>query len=171
MKCDICGSRRALIHIQQIAGNEEININICEKCAKDKGLTINNKELGVSLKNLLGNFDQIKKAIESRDNAKTCSECGNTIEQLKKTGKTGCPACYREFNKYISSFLKKTAGACEHRGKYPFRISILSRRIRQMDNLNLKLKDAVEGEKFEHAAYLRDRIKLMERQIKRYGKQ
>jgi len=169
MKCDICGSSRAVIHIQQIAGKEEININICEKCAREKGLTTKNSELSLSLKNLIANFDQIKKAIEKHDNAKICSECGKTLDDLKKSGRAGCSSCYSEFNKYIAAFLKKAAGSSEHRGKSPLRVSIISRRIRQMDNLQVKLHKAVKNENFEHAAYLRDRIKLMERQLEKYG--
>ncbi len=168
MKCDICGSSRAVIHIQQIAGSEEININICEKCAREKGLTINNSELSLSLKNLLANFEQIKKAIEQKDNNKVCTMCGTTLEDIKKSGRAGCAGCYSEFSKYISVYLKKGIGACEHRGKYPFRINIMSRKMKEMGDLHLRLRKAVKNENFEQAAYLRDRIKLMERQIERY---
>ncbi len=170
MKCDICGNNKAVIHIQQIAGNEEINLSICEKCAKEKGLTINNSELNINLKNLLKNFAEIKKAVGEKDSIKICHTCGKTLEDLKKTGKTGCSGCYIEFSKYIASFLKTNAGSVGYKGKYPFKINILSQKIKKMNNLQSLLKQAVKNEKFEEAAYLRDKIKLMERQIEKNDK-
>ncbi|MCL2481153.1 MAG: UvrB/UvrC motif-containing protein [Spirochaetaceae bacterium] len=170
MKCDICGNNKAVIHIQQIAGNEEINISICEKCAREKGLTINNSELNINLKNLLKNFAEIKKAVTDKDLVKVCYVCGKTLEELKKRGKAGCPACYKEFRKYITSYLKTNAGSAEHKGKYPFKINILSQRMKKIDNLQSLLNQAVKNEDFEKAAYLRDKIKLMEKQLEKDGK-
>ncbi len=170
MRCDICGSSNAVIHIQQIAGKEEININICEKCAREKGLSINNKELSMSLKNLLTNFEQIKKAVETRNNASVCSECGKTLDDLRKSGKAGCQGCYRDFNKYITGLFRNSAGVAKHRGKFPFKVNIMGRKMKEIGNLHLQLKRAVKKEDFEEAAYLRDRIRLMERQIEKYGR-
>ncbi|MCL2705658.1 MAG: UvrB/UvrC motif-containing protein [Spirochaetaceae bacterium] len=170
MKCDICGNNKAVIHIQQIAGNEEINISICEKCAKEKGLTINNSELNINLKNLLKNFTEIKKSVIGKDIVKICCICGKTLQDLKKSGKAGCPECYKEFRKYMISFLKTNAGSAEHKGKYPFKINILSYRMKKINNLQSLLQQAVKEEDFEEAAYLRDKIKLMEKQLERDGK-
>jgi len=170
MKCDICGKNKAVIHIQQIAGNEEINISICEKCAKAKGLTINNTELNINIKNLLKNFIEIKKAVTESDFVKMCYVCGKTLEDIKKREKAGCPECYKEFRRYISSFLKANTISVEHRGKYPFKINILSQRIQKINNLQSLLNQAVKSEHFEKAAYLRDKIKLMEKQLEKDDK-
>jgi len=170
MKCDICGNNKAVIHIQQIAGNEEINISICEKCAKEKGLTINNSELNINLKNLIKNFAEIKKAVYLNDPVKVCYGCGRTLEDLKKRGRAGCPECYREFRKYIASYLKTNAGSAEYKGKYPFKINILSQKMKKINNLHSLLNQAVKNEDFEEAAYLRDKIRLMEKQLDRDGK-
>ena len=32
MKCDICGKEKAVLHIQEIIGNERHQINICKEC-------------------------------------------------------------------------------------------------------------------------------------------
>ena len=170
MRCDICGNNRAIIHIQQIAGNEEINMSICGKCAREKGLAINNTELNINLKNLLKNFAEIKNAVSEKDILKVCHICGNTLEDLKKRGKTGCSECYKEFGRYIASFLKTNAGSAENKGKYPFKINILSRKIKKIDNLHSLLSQAIKKEEFEEAAYLRDKIKLMEKQLRKDDK-
>ncbi|MCL2294592.1 MAG: UvrB/UvrC motif-containing protein [Spirochaetes bacterium] len=169
MRCDICGNNRAIIHIQQIARNEEINMSICEKCAKEKGLTINNTELNVNLKSLLKNFAEIKRAVTKKDHVKVCYVCGKTLEDLKKTGKTGCPECYKEFSRYITSFLMTNTGSSEHKGKYPFKINILTQRMKKINNLQSLLNKALKNEEFEEAAYLRDKIKLMEKQLEKDG--
>ena len=170
MKCDICGNKRAVIHIQQIAGNEEININICEKCAKEKGLTIDNSELGVSLKNMLNNFEDIKNAIEKRDNNRQCPVCSISFQDFKKKSRAGCSNCYRIFDRYVNSYLLKTTGFSEHKGKSPFKINIISKNRYRIDELRKKLGQAVSAENYEEAAYIRDKIKLMMRLIHRYGK-
>ena len=170
MRCDICGNDKAVIHIQHIAGNEEINISICEKCAKEKNLTINSSELNVHLKNLIKNFSEIKNALSEKDFVKMCPVCSKTLDDLKRTGNAGCPECYKEFKKYIYSFLKTNAGSAEHKGKYPGRINIFSQKMKRINNLQSLLNQAVKKEDFEEAAYLRDKIKLMERHLRRNGK-
>lgn len=170
MKCDICGINRAVIHIQQIAGNEEINMSICEKCAKEKGLALNNTELNINLKNLLKNFAEIKEAVSAKEAVKSCHVCGKTLEDFKKRGKAGCEECYNEFSRYIASFLKTNAGSAEHRGKYPFKINILSQKMKKINNLQSLLNQAVKNEEFEEAAYLRDKIRLMEKQLEKNDK-
>ena len=170
MKCDICGNNRAVIHIQQVAGNEEINISVCEKCAREKGLTIHNSELNINVKNLIKNIAELKKAVQEKDLVQMCYVCGKTLEEIKKRGKAGCPECYKKFNKYITSFLKTKAGSADYKGKYPFKINIFCRKMKKIDNLHLLLNNAIKNEAFEEAAYLRDKIKLMEKQLYKDGK-
>ncbi len=67
MKCDICGSENAVIHIQQIFDGTEINIKVCEKCAREKGLTLDNQHIGQSLKVLLSNFEQIRNVLDAKN--------------------------------------------------------------------------------------------------------
>lgn len=165
MKCNICGKENAVIHIQQISGTKEVNINMCEKCAMEKGLRFGSKEFNLNFKNLLANFNSIKKVLEATENSKICIECGVTFEELKKTGIAGCGACYTEFNKYISSFLKKTTKSCGHRGKHPFKIKILTKKQREVFALKKRLSKATISENFEEAAILRDKIRLVEKQI------
>lgn len=165
MKCNICGKKNAVIHIQQVSGTEEVSINICEKCAMERGLRFGSKEFDLSFKNLIANFSNIKKALDAKENSKICIECGAIFEELKKTGIAGCGACYTEFNKYISSYLKKTANSCQHIGKHPFKIKILTRKRQEVFGLKKQLNKAVNSENFEEAAILKDKIRLVKKQI------
>jgi protein-arginine kinase activator protein McsA len=46
----------------------------------------------------------------------------------------------------------------------------LVQKKKKIDNLQLLLDKAVKNEKFEEAAYLRDKIKLMEKHLEKDGK-
>ena len=161
MKCDICGSSKAVIHIQQIFENTEINIKICEKCARDKGLTLDNREIGRNLKVLLSNFEQIKKVIDTKNEKRRCPVCGTEFNVLKKDCRAGCASCYSEFDNYLENFYKSTAGSSEHKGKYPGKVALLIRKKQNYARLEKELEDAVSNENYEKAAVLRDRIKFM----------
>lgn len=165
MKCNICGKKNAIIHIQQVSGTEEISINICEKCAMERGFHFGSKEFDLSFNNLITNFNNIKKAIDAQENSKICIECGAIFEEFKKSGIAGCGACYTEFNKYISSYLKKTARSCQHIGKHPSKIKILRRKQHEVFGLKKQLTKAVNCENYEEAAILKDKIRLVKKQI------
>ena len=160
MKCDICGSNRAVIHIQQIFENDEINIKICEKCARDKGLTLDNKGIGKSLKVLLSNFEEIKKALNSGEEKKKCPVCGTDFNDIRKKNTAGCGNCYREFESYLTRFFNNAAGNSVHCGKYPGRIALMVRKKKNRENLQKQLETAIISENYEKAAALRDRIKF-----------
>jgi protein arginine kinase activator len=161
MKCDICGSNKAVIHIQQIYENNEINIKICEKCARNKGLTLDNKEIGKSLKVLLSNFEEIKKVLELGEEKKKCSVCGTDFNTLKGKCEAGCENCYSEFENYLKNFYKSTTGNSVYTGKYPGKVSLMMRKRKNREKLEKDLVSAVKKEDYEKAAVLRDRIRFI----------
>ncbi len=165
MKCDICGSNNAVIHIQQIFEETEINLQICENCAREKGLTLDNKEIGKSLKVLLSNFEEIKKVIDSKNEKKTCPVCGTDFQTLKKECTAGCENCYTVFSDYLVNFYKSAAGSAQHQGKNPGKVSLLIRKKKNRDRLEQELETAVIKEDFEKAALLRDRIRFIGKYI------
>ncbi len=165
MKCDICGSNRAVIHIQQIYDGTEINIKICEKCAHEKGLTLDNREIGKSLKILLSNFEEIKKVLDSKNEKRKCPVCGTDLLTFRKKCEAGCSECYAEFEDYLKEFYKNTVGSYEHTGKHPGKISVLIRKKLNKERLEKELYNAVKTEDYEKAAVLRDRIRFLGKYI------
>ena len=165
MKCDICGSNRAVIHIQQIYDGTEINIKICEKCAREKGLTLDNQEIGKSLKVLLSNFEQIKSVLDSKNEKRKCPVCGTELNVLKKKHEAGCPECYMEFEDYLKNFYKNTTGRSVHTGKNPGKVALIQRKIQNRARLEKELETAVRKEDYEKAAVLRDRIRFIGKYI------
>ena len=62
MLCCICKEKEATVHLTQIAGDKMQKVDLCEECAKTKGV---NDPTGFSLADLLlglGASDEIEKA-------------------------------------------------------------------------------------------------------------
>jgi protein arginine kinase activator len=157
MLCCICKEREATVHLTQIAGEKMQKVDLCEECAKTKGV---NDPTGFSLADLLlglGASQEIEQA--SGGVELKCPHCGFTQADFKKAGRLGCPDCYRTFADGLETLLKSMHKGIQHVGKVPETMRQgrdLTDRLRTMQR---KLAKAIEDENFELAAQLRDEIK------------
>ncbi len=90
-----------------------------------------------------------------------CPRCGFTQADFKKSGRLGCPECYKTFAEGLEGLLKTMHKGTRHAGKVP---EALRESREQSDRLKLlqkKLAKAIDDENFELAARLRDEIKQM----------
>jgi len=163
MMCCICKEREATVHLTQIAGDKMQKVDLCEECAKTKGV---NDPTGFSLADLLlglGASQEIEQA--SGGVEVKCPHCGFTQADFKKTGRLGCPECYKTFAEGLEGLLKSMHKGTRHVGKVPESL----RRNRDLSDrlmaLQKKLNQAIEDENFEQAALLRDEIKQMSVQL------
>ena len=163
MMCCICKEREATVHLTQIAGDKMQKVDLCEECAKTKGI---NDPTGFSLADLLlglGASQEIEQA--SGGVEVKCPHCGFTQADFKKTGRLGCPECYKTFAEGLEGLLKSMHKGTRHVGKVPESL----RRNRDLSDrlmaLQKKLNQAIEDENFEQAALLRDEIKQMSVQL------
>jgi protein arginine kinase activator len=157
MLCCICKEREATVHLTQIAGEKMQKVDLCEECAKTKGV---NDPTGFSLADLLlglGASQEIEQAGGGTEIH--CPRCNFTQSDFKKAGRLGCPECYKTFADALTSLLKTMHKGTRHIGKVPENLRQsrdLSDRLR---TLQKKLAKAIEQEDFEEAAVLRDEIK------------
>jgi len=157
MMCCICKEKEATVHYTQITGDKMQKVDLCEDCAKTKGV---NDPTGFSLADLLlglGASQEIEQAAGGVE--LKCPRCGFTQADFKKAGRLGCPECYRTFAEALGGLLKSMHKGTRHLGKAPavFRQSRdLSDRLKVLQD---KLAKAITGEDFEAAAVLRDEIK------------
>ena len=157
MLCCICKEKEATVHLTQIAGDKMQKVDLCEECAKTKGV---NDPAGFSLADLLlglGASQEMEQAAGGSD--LKCPRCGFTQSDFKKAGRLGCSECYATFAEGLEGLLKTMHKGTRHAGKVP---EALRQSREQADRLKLlqkKLAKAIEGEKFEEAAKLRDEIK------------
>jgi len=159
MLCCICKEREATVHLTQIAGDKMQKVDLCEECAKTKGV---NDPTGFSLADLLlglGASQEIEQA--SGGVEVKCPHCKFTQADFKKAGRLGCPECYKTFADGLESLLKSMHKGTRHVGKVPESLRHTRDLSDRLMALQKKLNKAVEDENFEQAALLRDEIKQM----------
>jgi protein arginine kinase activator len=157
MLCCICKAKEATVHLTQIAGEKMQKVDLCEECAKTKGV---NDPTGFSLADLLlglGASQEIEQASGGSD--VRCAKCGFTQSDFKKSGRLGCAECYQTFSDALDGLLKTMHKGTRHVGKAPEALKQTRDLSERLKTLQKRLAKAIEAEDFEQAAVLRDEIK------------
>jgi protein arginine kinase activator len=157
MLCCICKEKEATVHLSQITGEKIQKVDLCEECAKQKGV---NDPAGFSLADLLlglGAAQEIDSA--AGGSSLKCPKCGFTQADFKKAGRLGCAECYRTFSEGLEGLLKTMHKGTRHAGKVPRALQQSREQGDRMKLLQRKLAKAIVDEDFETAALLRDEIK------------
>lgn len=157
MLCGICKEKEATVHLTQIAGDKVQKVDLCEDCAKTKGV---NDPTGFSLADLLLGLGASKEIEQAGGGAEVkCPRCGFTQADFKKSGRLGCPDCYKTFSDALEGLLKTMHKGTRHVGKVPETLRHSRDLVDRLKTLQKKLASAIEAEDFEGAALLRDEIK------------
>lgn len=163
MLCMICKQNEAKVHLTQIVGDKMQKVDLCEACAKSKGV---NEPGGFSLADLLlGLGASQEMAQTSAGEEIRCSSCGFTQADFKKAGRLGCAECYTAFSEGMENLLKTMHKGTKHIGKVPVAMRQSRDLTERLKALNKKLEKAIATEDFEQAAVLRDEIKAIKAQI------
>ncbi|HWC72390.1 MAG TPA: UvrB/UvrC motif-containing protein, partial [Gemmatimonadales bacterium] len=94
-----------------------------------------------------------------------CPECGSTLRDFRDTGRLGCDRCYVTFDGHLRDLLRRLHGSSQHVGERyeaPGDTGADADPRSRLLELKAQLRRAVEGENFELAAELRDRIRVLE---------
>lgn len=159
MVCQLCKQKEATVHLTQIVEDEMKKLDLCETCAKQKGV---NDPTGFSLADLLqgaGAAPEPEAAPAASD--LRCTRCGLTQAEFKKTGRVGCSECYGVFSEQLDGMLKGMHKGIRHRGKVPVAAKVALDRAATLERLSAQLKAAIGAEDFEQAARLRDEIRAV----------
>ncbi len=163
MLCQICGKNAASVHFTEIHDNKMTELNLCDRCAEEKGLHSPASKHKFSVADLLaGMVDGMTATEEQRVGHVQCPRCGMPYSAFKETGRLGCPECYDAFQYQLKPLLRRIHGSTRHVGKVPTRDGVGMTRAREMQRLHDDLQRAIEREEFEHAAEVRDEIKRLE---------
>lgn len=179
MQCTFCKGNEATCHLTKVVNGKAIEVHVCEKCipelgqadlvdfdiweavaklAAAKGMPDPSKALEpvpeepISAKSLL---------IPPAHKGQVCPSCGFTSEDLRKTGRLGCPDCYSVFAEMLSDVLNDCQKGLQHVGKIPRSQKPLREKM-----LREKLQVAIAAERFEEAATLRDQLKMLEEEAR-----
>ncbi|MSU41050.1 MAG: excinuclease ABC subunit B [Pedosphaera sp.] len=156
MKCCQC-DKEATVHLTEIIEGQMKKIDLCEECAKEKGVT---DPAGFGLADLLlglGASQQIEDA--AAGGQLSCGACGFTHTDFKKAGRLGCPDCYETFSEALEGMIKQMHKGTQHHGKVPRALRKAKDLSKQRTSLQERLTRAVGEENYELAAQLRDQIK------------
>jgi len=174
MLCDNCKERDAIINLTQVEHDSKVTLHLCEQCAQQKGVETG----GAVLKTPLGNFlGAVVKGggtagalVPASGDALRCPACGSTLRDFRDSGRLGCDRCYVSFDTHLRDLLRRLHGSSQHVGeRYELPgdgggggAEISDDPRNRLLDLKAQLRRAVEGENFELAAELRDRIRVLE---------
>lgn len=150
LKCDLC-SKPATVHLTQIVNSKIHKVDLCESCAQAKGVT---DPGGFSLADLL-----LKASLNPEVAGDLrCETCGFTQQDFKKTGRFGCPSCYKHFTALIEPMLDTMHKGTVHTGKIPRRALERKSHYERLTQLETELDQAIKAERYEDAARYRDEL-------------
>ena len=161
MLCYICQQNEATVHLAQIADGKMQKVDLCEACAKEKGVQ---DATNVSLASVLMGLG-IEDEIKIENEGARCAACGFTQADFKKTGRLGCAECWTSFEPALKPLIKAMHKGQRHVGKIPARAAHTVVISEQIKTLNDNLDRAVQDEKYEDAALIRDKIRELECQL------
>lgn len=159
MQCCVCKEKPATVHLTQIVGDKMQKLDLCEECAKAKGVNDSTSFALADLMLGLGASQELESATAGVE--VKCPRCGFSQADFKKSGRLGCPECYQTFAEGLSGLLKSMHKGIRHLGKAPESLRQSRDTSDRLKQLQKKLAKAVEDENYETAAALRDEIKLL----------
>jgi protein arginine kinase activator len=157
--CSVCKEKPATLFLSNItADNKKRDLDLCDTCAKAKGI---DSVAGFSVADAdillgLGAAQEVEQAVGTD---LKCPRCGFSQADFKKSGRLGCPECYKTFAEGLGGLLKTMHKGTRHTGKSPEALRASRENSDRLKTLQKKLNKAIESENFEEAAQLRDELK------------
>ena len=158
MLCEKCKVREANIKYTEIINGVKTEHNLCSHCAKEMdfgqytALLDGEFPLGKLLSGLLG-LEEDEEETDERSRV-VCPTCGTSFDDFVQNSRFGCPDCYGVFDLFINDKIKQLQGSESHRGKQP-------EGMKEITQLERRLKEALEKEDYETAAACRDQIRAL----------
>ena len=152
MDCQRCGNP-ATVHVVQTVAKRKREVRLCDGCAKAAHL-LPPGGTEINLPALVG----LLMGLPAVGGGLACPECGLTYPEFRADGRLGCPAEYDAFRPALEPLLERIHRATRHRGKGP---RAAGRRAR-LAELGAALAAAVDAERYEDAAAIRDTLRAAE---------
>ncbi len=163
MLCQNCSKREATTHIKRVVNGETAQMYLCSSCAAQLGYNDVFSDFGMNFGDFFASV--LGEGIKGKASAiKRCEQCGSSYTDISKSGKLGCANCYQTFYEELLPTIQRIHGKTAHNGKNvnDTVIETEADSADEVEKLRNEMKTAVEGENFEKAAELRDKIKRLE---------
>ena len=174
MTCDICGKKKATVHLTEIVDEQMSEMQLCEEGARQKSAQM---EQQFGLADLLAGLSDSSKTLAAKEGEKPnvlkCARCALPYEDFRKFGRLGCGECYNSFKEHLAGLLRKIHGSNKYLGKTPSTykdqpeaassegaLAVLP--AETLADLRKQLQSAIADEDFEKAAQVRDKIRNLE---------
>lgn len=174
MLCDICKKKEAVVHIQEVSSDGKKMINLCNDCLeKNKNNDPLLKYTNFSFTEVLENIKKISADMLQKKNpapSPVCPECGWDKQKMAdNNGLLGCANCYNTFKNMVQNTVENIHHSHIHTGKRPDNcknepLEIKKEKLRKLES---ELISAVQSEKYEHAAVLRDEIAALKKLLQK----
>jgi len=151
IKCNSCDNL-ATVHLTQIVNNQIHKVDLCEDCAKTKGVA---DPEGFSFADM---FAGSLEPDTDQDHELSCVACGFTHVDFRKNGRFGCAVCYDSFDSILAETLDGMHPGLSHRGKIPHRALDRVDNQTKIERAERSLRNAVDAEDYEEAARFRDQL-------------
>lgn len=179
MLCENCRKKEASVHLTEIHNGVQTERHLCGECAVKLEVPgyqeVMNDEVPFVqlLTGLLAAGGMAAVRQETPLHHISCPGCGMKFDEFTRVGKFGCAECYDVFGPLIDDNMKCIHGDNVHNGKkYKTEAakdnegeassdSEANVKKQHLEELQLRLKEAVEIENFEEAARFRDEIRAL----------
>lgn len=172
MLCENCKERPATVVFKQETMNGATEKHLCDKCAfYSQTFSFSPEQEPLSIQQFLAHWlggSELLSGQMSNDVATgpECPNCSLTFHRFLDVGKFGCATCYETFREQLPRvFAKLHNGNTGHRGKIPASLNERFALKKKLEDIRLQMQEAVQEERFEEAAVLRDEAKQVKQQL------
>lgn len=174
MLCESCKKNQATIYFTETVNGHRTKQHLCTECASLAGVVSPNihspffgpeLSLGNLLSTVLGASSNYANTKPHSVSEVKCENCGMTYNEFMQKGKFGCSECFNNYGNVLDDSLRRIHGSDRHIGKKPSNytkdtfIKGDKKEKSEIDKLQDQLNQAVEDERYEDAARLRDNIR------------
>ncbi len=176
MLCDNCKENEATVKYTEIINGDKKEMHLCEECSHKLGIDNISFNMPINFQSFFGGLlddygeEEFMPLLNTVKELK-CDNCNLTYDEFVNQGKFGCEECYDTFSNKIDSLLKRLHGSSKYVGRKALNSN--SKNIERnnkveekkksketkLEKLQNDLKKAIEEERYEDAAKIRDEIK------------
>jgi protein arginine kinase activator len=163
MQCEVCGKAPATITYTEHREDKIRTLRLCQQCAEEKGLhlSLTSKKFPLA-EPLAALAEGIMPGEKDKLSSLCCKSCELPFSTFAATGRLGCPDCYTSFAAQLKPLIRKAHGSTTHTGKAPLKDGPELERRKEIRGLYDALERAIEKERYEEAAGIRDKIRELE---------
>jgi protein arginine kinase activator len=156
MTCERCQDE-ATVHLTEKIDGRRRELHLCAECARKAGLALPAAAPQMALDAVVQSLilAHVGELVGELANT-ACPHCRLKYMQFRARGRLGCPHDYGVFARGLVPLLNRVHGATRHVGKVARVRPEAAERLR----LRAELREAVEREDYEHAARVRDQLRL-----------